>query len=119
MGAEVEPEAAPPLEIATDTTGPNPTVRVSGELDLSSCGLLQAAIRAAESSKPAAIVLDLRNITFLDSTGLNLLLAEEANARTHGRRLLLVRPLGPADRIFRLTLLEDRFEFVEAPAAEG
>src|SRR5439155_12191003 len=42
-----------------------------------------------------------------------------ANARTQGRRLLLVRPRGAADRIFRLTLLEDRFEFVEAPAAEG
>jgi len=54
-----------------------------------------------------------------DSTGLNLLLAKLANARTQGRRLLLVRPRGAADRIFRLTLLEDRFEFVEAPAAEG
>jgi len=119
MGAEVEPKAVPPLEIATDATGPNPTVRASGELDLSSCGLLQAAIRAAESSKPPAIVLDLRNITFLDSTGLNVLLAEQANARTDGRRLLLVRPLGPPDRIFRLTRLEDRFEFIDGASAEG
>jgi anti-sigma B factor antagonist len=119
MGTEAEPEAAPPLEITTETTGPNPTIRVSGELDLSSCRQLQAALRAVESSQPAAIVLDLRNITFLDSTGLKLLLAEQANAQTQNRRLLIVRPLGPADRIFRLTLLEDRFEFVEAPAAEG
>jgi len=100
-------------------TGPDPTLRVSGELDLSSTGKLGAAIRAVESSQPAAIVLDLQNVTFLDSTGLNLLLAEQANARTNGCRLLLVRPRGPADRIFRLTLLEDRFEFVEAPPAEG
>ena len=115
-----EVEAAAPIQIATDTTGVHPIIRVSGELDLSTRDRLQAAIRAVESSQPTTMVLDLRNIRFLDSTGLNLLLAEQAKARAQGRRLLLIRPVGPADRIFRLTLLEDRFEFVdEAPAAEG
>ena len=116
---ELDSEAAAPIEIATDTTGANPIIRVSGELDLSTCDRLQAAIRAVESLRPAAVVLDLRKVTFLDSTGLRLLLVEEATARINGRRLLLVRPEEGAGRVFRLALLEDRFEFVEAPAARG
>jgi anti-sigma B factor antagonist len=119
VGSGFDSEAASPIEIATDATGSNPTIRVAGELDLSTCDRLRAAIRSVESSQPAAIVLDLRKVTFLDSTGLRLLLVEEATARINGRRLLLVRPSEGAGRIFRLALLEDRFEFVEPPALEG
>ena len=123
MGTDVEPEGttsaasfeASPFEVTTDTTGSTPTVRVSGELDLDTYALLQAAIRSIELTTTDDLLLDLRNVTFLDSTGLNMLLAEVARARSEGRRLLLVRPGGPADRIFQLTLLEDRFEFVEGP----
>lgn len=127
MGTDVEPDAATsaasfeasPFEVSADTTGPTPTLRVSGELDLGTCGLLQAAIRDIESAATDRLLLDLRNVTFLDSTGLKLLLAESARARSEGRRLLLIRPGEPASRVFKMTLLEDRFEFVEAPPDPG
>ena len=102
-----------PFAVHLNETGSRPVIVVEGELDLSSCELLEAAFRRMDAGEPAETVLDLRAVTFLDSTGLSLLLAEESRARADGRRLLLVRPPEPAARVFRLTRLEDRFEFVE------
>ena len=76
-----------------------------GELDL-------ATVDEAEAT---TVVVDLRALRFMDSTGLHFVLGADARARERGGRLLLVRGPESVDRVFRLALLDGRLEFVDDP----
>jgi len=59
-----------------------------GELDLGSAGRLERAL----DEHAGAVLLDLRGLTFMDSTGVRLLLEASENAARDGRDLLVVPP---------------------------
>ena len=61
-----------------------------GELDLATSGELEATIRQLHDSGFGDVVVDLRELTFIDSTGLRLLLELNSEARADGTRLRLV-----------------------------
>jgi anti-sigma B factor antagonist len=61
-------------------------VLVSGELDMSSADRLEEAIRVAEKATARAIVIDLTNLRFMDSRGLNVLVSAHARSREDGDR---------------------------------
>jgi len=104
------------LNVTPESSGGALVLRVEGELDLSTCEELEAAIREAEGSNPPTLVLDLSGVTFLDSMGLGTLVKADERARAQGRRLLLVAPPEPAARVFRITVLDERFQFVDSLA---
>lgn len=70
-----------------DTT----TIAISGELDIASADRLRAAIRSAENGTTRWIILDLEELTFMDSTGLNALLEARRRPSLKGDRLRFVR----------------------------
>jgi anti-anti-sigma factor len=93
-------------------------VAVSGELDLSSALVFEEELRRIETeTKPPLIVLDLSALKFMDSTGLRLILSAHSRAINHGRKLAIVEGGDAIRRIFRLTGVLSRLNFVEAPAA--
>ena len=94
-------------------------VRLSlyGELDIAAAGRLDEELREAEGEGPAHIVLDLRNLTFLDSTGLRSLIAADARGREEGRRVTLVQGPAVVRRVFEITGLERRLEIVSDEAS--
>jgi anti-sigma B factor antagonist len=93
-------------------------VEVSGELDLSSALVFEEELRRLEEEcEPKLLVLDLRALKFMDSTGLRLILSAHARAINHGRKLAIVEGGDAIRRIFRLTGVLDRLNVVEAPAA--
>jgi anti-anti-sigma factor len=93
-------------------------VEVSGELDLSSALTFEEELRRIENAcMPALLVLDLRSLKFMDSTGLRLILSAHARAVNRGRKLAIVEGGEAVRRIFRLTGVLERLNFVEAPAA--
>jgi anti-sigma B factor antagonist len=95
-------------------------VSVAGDLDVAAVPELRAALLLMERSQPAALALDLREVTLLDSSGLRVLIDAAARARRDGRRLIVVAPpRGPVDRLLRLTLLTDLLEVVEDLDAAG
>jgi anti-sigma B factor antagonist len=104
----VAPEPAPTDEIAV--------LSLAGDLDLSSAGAADRAIRRAETSRPAVLVLDLRRVTFLDSSMLRTIVAACVRARGEGRRLAVAVRSETVRRVFRITLLEWRLEIVDDPA---
>ena len=66
-------------------------VEVSGELDLSSALVFEEELRRIEEqSQPSLLVLDLRSLKFMDSTGLRLILSAHARAINRGRKLAIV-----------------------------
>jgi anti-sigma B factor antagonist len=100
------------LGVHTDE-GPD-VVRISleGELDLSNVLHVEEELRKVEKRKPA-LVLDLRRLRFIDSTGLRVIVSAHQRARNQGRRLKIVQGGEAVKRLFRLSGLERRFEFVE------
>jgi anti-anti-sigma factor len=98
------------------TSHDDEAVRVSltGELDMSSALVFDEELRRIEDDgKASTLVLDLRKLKFLDSTGLRLILSAHSRARRCGRRLRIVPGGDAVRRIFRLTGMNDRLDFVE------
>jgi anti-anti-sigma factor len=92
-------------------------IAVSGELDLSSALTFDEEVRRAEERLPDTLVLDLRKLRFMDSTGLRLIVSAHARAKTRGRRLAIVLGSEPVKRLFRLAGVNRRLEIVEHPSA--
>ena len=63
-----------------------------GELDLSNGDALQEAIADSRAKGAKALVLDLTGLTFMDSSGLRILLDAWNEAQLSDRRLTLVVP---------------------------
>lgn len=78
-------------------------IAVSGDLDLYSAPDLQA--RIAEWSRPAVagIMVDLRDVTFIDSAGLRVLLGSKTRAERAGHRFFVVGASDAIRRVFELT----------------
>jgi anti-sigma B factor antagonist len=87
-----------------------------GELDLSTANKAEEELRRAESTEPALLVLDLSGLTFLDSTGLRLIVTADRRARDEGRRLAVVKGPETVQRVFTITRLDERLEMLEQGA---
>jgi anti-sigma B factor antagonist len=75
------------FEVQSVQVGDDLCVLVSGELDLSSADKLEEAIRVAEKTTVRAIVIDLTNLRFMDSSGLNVVLNAHTRSRQDGDRI--------------------------------
>ena len=77
-------EPHPQLAIQDAACGHQQTLRLAGEVDLSSASMLEAALRGICAAATAEVLLiDLERVTFMDSTGLRaLLVAKELCANS-------------------------------------
>jgi anti-sigma B factor antagonist len=80
------------LEVRVQPDGPRPTLAVDGELDLSSVPLLTQHIDSQIQSNQEALTLDLSGVTFMDSSGLRLLIEVNERAERDGWSLSLIAP---------------------------
>ena len=56
-------------------------VRAEGELDMASAPMLEAALTTVINGGPAAVAVDLSELTFLDSAGIRVLLTVDPTCR--------------------------------------
>jgi anti-anti-sigma factor len=87
-------------------------LEVAGELDLATAAAVEEHLEAASGDGTRAVVVDLRGVTFMDSSGLRMLLKADVAARRDGWRLSLVPGPEPVMRVFELTGVAGRFTFV-------
>src|SRR3954451_9233100 len=87
-------------------------VAPAGELDLGTVDEVRAALEARPGGC-GLVVLDLRELTFFDTSGMRLVVETLESTAAENLRLALVR--GPADvqRLFALARLEDRLPFCD------
>ena len=91
-------------------------VQVVGELDIFTAPALEQTLRDAELRAPL-VVLDLRELTFTDSSGVHVITNAGARADRAGRRLVLVRGPAQADRLLAL-MTSDVLEIVDLDPGE-
>jgi anti-sigma B factor antagonist len=87
-------------------------VYVAAELDIASASHLEHVLHQAEL-KARLVVLDLRDLTFMDSFGLRLIATTTERAQRTGRRLTLVRGPRQVERLLALTGADERLEIAE------
>lgn len=85
---------------------------LAGDLDISTAGELATGLAQAEATSAAVILVDLRRLEFIDSSGLDVI--DEAHHRIH-ERLLLIRGPRQVQRPFELCGLIDVLTFVARP----
>ncbi len=91
-------------------------VSLSGELDISQIGDVENQLKGVEERRPNLLVLDLRGLNFLDSSGLRLVLEADLRSRREARRFALIPGPEPVHRVFLIALLDKRLDFIEDPS---
>jgi anti-anti-sigma factor len=105
------------LSFQTTVTGEVAVVALSGELDVAGAALLEHELaRIGEDHDPQAIVLDLSNLGFMDSTGLRLVVLADARAREQQRGFAVVRGPDDVHRVFEITRMTTRLRFLDSAA---
>ena len=88
----------------------NSVVTVAGEIDLATAGDMEKGVLDAEAAG-SPLVIDLREVTFIDSTGISVLVGAAARSEERGQRCT-VRAVQPMmRRVFRLMALEVILDF--------
>jgi anti-sigma B factor antagonist len=85
-----------------------PTVaEVSGDMDIASAPWLRETLLLAIRRHGPAICVDLQGVTFLDCSGVNVLLATARRARLEGGWMRVTRPPAPVWRVITLLSLQN------------
>lgn len=91
-------------------------IEVTGELDLASSPALEEELQRAAASSTPLVIVDLRRLEFMDSTGLSVLVKAHQRAIDNGQRLGIVRGPQQVERLLNLTGVAERLTIVEEPA---
>jgi len=110
-GAPVTADLEHPLVITVEAPGPETVLALTGELDPHTAPLLQEQIDAVRSSSgdagPTTVVLELSGLTFIDSSGLRVVISTQKALAADGGRLVLRNPSETARRLLEITGLVD------------
>jgi anti-anti-sigma factor len=92
-------------------------LHVSGALDVDAAPQLSRSMRDA-THRARLVVLDLRELTRVDVSGVGAIVAASISARARGRRVILVRGLSQVDRLLALTGATNDVEIVDLASGE-
>lgn len=88
---------------------------LKGELDISSAGRVEEQLSTLQQRKLELLVLDLRELEFMDSTGLRIIVRADEAARANGTRFVIVRGPEPVHRVFEIVGLDTRLDITDEP----
>ena len=103
------------FRIEVRSAGRATVIGMSGELDLASSPALQEELDRVAASDSEMLIIDLRQLDFMDSTGLSVLVRAHQRAEEQGRRLAMVRGPQQVQRLLSLTGVADRLTLVDRP----
>ena len=90
-------------------------IGVSGELDLASSPALEQELDRHMGLGTELVIVDLRQLEFMDSTGLSVLVRAHQRATESGQRFAVVRGPQQVQRLLSLTGVADRLTMVDSP----
>ena len=81
---------APQFSSRIETRNGVASIALSGELDVTTAPILEEHLEQFEGAGVSAILIDLRELTFLDRSAMQAFLAARGRANENGHRLILV-----------------------------
>jgi anti-sigma B factor antagonist len=95
-------EEWPPFGLAEEPLPGGWLLAVSGELDLATAPDLRERLAALVDAGTTSIVVDLRDVTFMDSIGLAAIVQARSRLRANGRLALVVAPGSYAELVLEI-----------------
>jgi anti-sigma B factor antagonist len=110
-----EPDASDavltPLALERGGTPNSPVIVARGEIDVATSPILRSELASALATRPEEVTLDLRGVTFVDSSGLGVLVGALKRLReSGGQRFSVVGVQDPVRKVFDITGLTALFE---------
>lgn len=102
------------FKVESDATGSTMEVRLIGEFDLSAYEEVDQLLTNAQANSGHDVVVDLRALTFIDSSGIRALLRAALRAKELGGHLRLIPGADNVQRVFELAGLDKKFDFDDA-----
>jgi anti-anti-sigma factor len=93
--------------LQTETQGNSALVTIRGDLDVQVAEHVADELSRVESTSPDVLVLDLRRLSFMDSSGMAVVAAAQARAAAAGRRFAVVAPPAGVMRAFEVSGLAE------------
>jgi anti-sigma B factor antagonist len=90
-------------------------ITIRGELDLASGPQLQEALDRISPEETEVVIIDLRGLEFMDSTGLSIIVRAHQRLAAEGCELGLVRGSPQVQRLLELTGVAERLRLAGAP----
>jgi anti-sigma B factor antagonist len=109
------------MDVRVSRLGSTPLVEAHGEIDHNNCGSVESALGTALDEGHLVVLLDLRDVTYIDSGGLSVLLSGVRRLRDRGW-LGVVGPNANVKRLLEIVglLVDPNFRvFADAGEAEG
>ena len=103
------------FRVEVRSEGRTTVIGVSGELDLASSPALEEELDRVAASDSEMLIIDLRELDFMDSTGLSVLVRAHQRAEEQGRQLAMVKGPQQVQRLLSLTGVADRMTLVDRP----
>ncbi|MDH2424946.1 STAS domain-containing protein [Sphaerisporangium sp. TRM90804] len=92
--------------------------RVSGDVDISTSGLLRERLLAVLQHPRVHLVVDLSGVTFMDASGLGALMAARRRSTVLGGAVRLLAPSSPVKRVLQASGLAMRFSVAPNPSTD-
>jgi anti-sigma B factor antagonist len=102
-----------PFEMESGRDRDGARLTLSGELDIATVPRVEAAVKATLTAEARTLTIDLSGLSFVDSSGLRLLIVLAQRAEAEGWTLRLTRPIERVLNVFRVSGVEDELTFVE------
>ena len=107
----------PAFRVLTNESGARVEIAIQGELDLATAPQLDAEFERVEALDGIEfVVVDLRELAFLDSTGLEAIVKFDARSRAAGVEVAVVRGPRAVERLFAVMQLDRKLRIVDDPA---
>jgi len=90
-------------------------LELQGELDLACAPQLDEALASANLDDSGAVVLDLRGVCFVDSSGLKAIFRARKAVHETGRRFAVTQGSAQVQRLLSLTRLVDHLQTIDTP----
>jgi anti-anti-sigma factor len=103
------------LQLSASVAGGTAVIVLEGELDLAGANALEQELASPEVDAADALVLDLQGVGFMDSSGLRVIAVTLQDSQDRGRRFALVPGAAQVMRVFDITRMRERLEFVRDP----
>lgn len=90
-------------------------IGVSGELDLASSPELERELERGTASGAELLIVDMRKLEFMDSTGLSVVVRAHQKVTQAGKRFAVVKGPQQVQRLLSLTGVAERLTVVDSP----
>src|SRR5436309_2207338 len=106
------------FDVRTERQASGLVVAPRGEIDLATVGRVREAVES-EHQTGDAVVIDLREVGFMDTSGLRYILELSERGRTEGFALRIVRGPSAVQRVFEVSGVAPRLAFVDDPSQDA